>query len=72
MKIKLCNWSTELNQIQIINFFQKNDFLKNSTLYIFHHLLYYCSETIQNVDCDHFDNFQHVTFIFSQNLISLF
>jgi hypothetical protein len=30
------------------------------------------SEIIQNVAYDNYDDFQHVDFIFSQNLISLF
>jgi hypothetical protein len=31
-----------------------------------------CSEIIQNVAYDNYDDFQHVNFIFSQNFISLF
>jgi hypothetical protein len=30
------------------------------------------SEIIQSVACDNYDDFQHVNFIFSQNVISLF
>jgi hypothetical protein len=30
------------------------------------------SEIIQNVECDNYDDFQHVNFIISQNFISLF
>jgi hypothetical protein len=56
---------------QIIIFFKKW-FKKNRHYTFFHHLLYYCNEIIHNVDYDNFDNFQHVNFIFSQNLISLF
>jgi hypothetical protein len=40
-----------------------------------HHLLLYCDmsdEIVQSVAYDNYDEFQHVNFIFSQKIVSLF
>jgi hypothetical protein len=69
-------WVSTLTK-RIIFFLQKmNFFLKFwNYIHIFHHLLLYCdmsNEIIQSVAYDNYDDFQHVHFIFSKKIISLF
>jgi hypothetical protein len=55
--------------------FSKKKFIFYLKLLFFHNLLWYChtsSEIMQCLDCNNNDDFQHINFILSQKIVSLF
>jgi hypothetical protein len=56
-------------------FFSKNKSFLIWNYIFFHNVLWYChtsSEIVQCLDCNNYDYFQHINFILSQKMVSLF
>jgi hypothetical protein len=72
--LKCWNLGSDFTLIKCI-FFSKKNLIFNLKLLLFHYLLWYChtsSEIMQCLDCNNYDDFQHINFILSQKFVSLF